>query len=523
MYDIINKGDNMLKKVLNNYNFKDDNIYFYGKDKAKVCIDENSNSKGKLILMTSINPTPYGEGKTTMSIGLSDALCSLGKKSIVVLREPSLGPVFGRKGGACGGGESIIEPINDINLHFTGDMHAITSANNLISAVIDNHIFQGNELNIDINSIVFQRCIDLNDRSLRNIEVTINKDMKRKEHFQITAASELMAILCLSKDYTDLYRRVGNIYVAKNIEGNKIYVKDLNCTDAVCILLKEALMPNAVLTKEKNLALVHGGPFANVAHGCSSYLSLNLALSKADYVVTEAGFGSDLGGFKFIDILTRLNVPINLTIINITIRALKYNGDNSLEKGICNLDFHIKNMKTLSPNILVVLNKFEEDLEEDISYIEKYLSKKNVPCTSCSSFKEGSKGAIDFSNKVLELIERESEINYLYNLEESLDIKIKKVLNHMGVSKIEYTKEAFKKLEELKNIHYPICIAKTPMSISDDEKKLGYPKDYVVKVKDIKLCNGAEFIVVYLGNILTLPGLTKDANVYNMKFEDYNK
>ena len=287
--------------------------------------------------MTSINPTPYGEGKTTMSIGLTDSLCALGKKSIVVLREPSLGPVFGRKGGACGGGESSIEPENAINLHFTGDLHAITCANNLISAAIDNHLFQGNDLEIDINSIVFERCIDLNDRSLREVEIQIKKDVKRKEHFVITAASELMAILCLSKDEKDLYRRIENIYIAKNKKGENLYVKDLHCTDAICILLKDALLPNAVLTHEGNLALVHGGPFANVAHGCSSYVSLELALSKADYVITEAGFGSDLGGFKFVDLLTRQGIPLDLALLNVTIRALKYNGDGDLKKGICNL------------------------------------------------------------------------------------------------------------------------------------------------------------------------------------------
>jgi formate--tetrahydrofolate ligase len=509
----------MLENVLKEYGFKD--ICLYGKEKAKLSVEDKKDKKGKLILMTSINPTPYGEGKTTMSIGLSDALCARGKKSIVVLREPSLGPVFGKKGGACGGGESIIEPVHDINLHFTGDMHAITSANNLISAVLDNHLYQGNALQIDIHSIVFNRCIDLNDRSLRNVEITINKELKRSEHFQITAASELMAIICLSKDYSDLYRRVGNIYVAKNIKGENIYVKDLNCVDAVCILLRDAFKPNAVLTKEKNLALVHGGPFANVAHGCSSYTSIELALQKADYVITEAGFGSDLGGFKFIDILTRLHMPLDLVVINVTIRALKYHGLGNLEKGISNLDFHIYNMKSLCSNVLVVLNQFEEDKEEEISYLQNYLSLKNIPHTFSTSFKEGSKGALLFADKVVSLLNQENKITYLYSLEEPLDIKIEKVLNHLGASHIEYTEESLKKLQEWKYIPYPICIAKTPMSITDDEKKLGYPKNYSLTVQDIKLCNGAEFILVYLGNILTLPGLGKDANLYKMQLKEY--
>lgn len=513
----------MLKDVLKTYGFLEEDIYFYGQDKAKLSIKKRRNKKGKLILMTSINPTPYGEGKTTMSIGLTDSLCSLGKKSIAVLREPSLGPVFGRKGGACGGGESIIEPTNDINLHFTGDMHAITCANNLISAAIDNHLYYGNELDIDIDSIVFQRCIDLNDRSLRNVEITIKNGLKRKEHFVITAASELMAILCLSKNEDDLYRRIDNIYIAKNKKGEKLYVKDLHCTDAICVLLKDALLPNAVLTHEKNLTFVHGGPFANVAHGCSSYISLNLALEVADYVVTEAGFGSDLGGFKFVDLLTRQGMPLDLVIVNVTVRALQYNGECDLKKGICNLDFHLENMKAFCSNILVVLNQFDDDLEEDISYIEEYVTKKNIPFTTSTSFKDGSKGASEFGKKVLACLENKNEVQHLYDLHSPLSTKIETVLHHLGANKIEYTEKAEKLIEEFSQIPYPVCIAKTPMSISDDEKKLGYPKDYTVTVRDIKLCNGAEFIVVYLGNILTLPGLTKDARLYSMKIEDYRK
>ena len=513
----------VLKEVLKKYGFMEEDICLYGQDKAKLSTKTKEGKKGKLILMTSINPTPYGEGKTTMSIGLTDALCSLGEKSIAVLREPSLGPVFGRKGGACGGGESIIEPVNAINLHFTGDIHAITCANNLISAAIDNQLYHGNDLEIDIDSIVFERCIDLNDRSLREVEITIKKDIKRKEHFVITAASELMAILCLSKDEKDLYRRIENIYIAKNKKGENLYVKDLHCTDAICILLKDALLPNAVLTHEGNLALVHGGPFANVAHGCSSYVSLELALSKADYVITEAGFGSDLGGFKFVDLLTRQGIPLDLVLLNVTIRALKYNGDGDLKKGICNLEFHIKNMNTLCSNLLVVLNQFEDDLEEDISYIETYVNQKGIPFTTSTSFKEGSKGAIEFGKKVIACMNGEMEKKYLYSLEDSLSTKIETVLHHLGANKIEYTEESQKKIEEWKKLPYPICIAKTPMSISDDEKKLGYPKDYTVTVRDVKLCNGAEFIVIYLGNILTLPGLSKDARLYSMKMEDYKK
>lgn len=508
----------MLKEKLKEYNLNSENIVFYSDDKAKINLKEG-NIKGKLVLVTSINPTPFGEGKTTISIGLTDALCKLGKRAVLSLREPSLGPVFGRKGGACGGGNSIIEPVNDINYHFTGDMHAITSANNLISAAIDNHLYWGNELNIDVSTIVFRRCIDINDRTLRNVEIKIDKNTKRIEHFELTAASELMAILCLSKDIYDLYDRVGEIYIANDITGNPIYVKDLKCIDAVCILLKDAIKPNAVLTKEGNLTLIHGGPFANIAHGTSSFIATKTALSLADIVVTEAGFGSDLGGIKYFDILSRLGLSPDLVVLNISVRALKYNGDGILEKGISNLDFHLENMSFFSSNIIVVLNRFDDDTLQDINYIKDYVENKGYNFSISNSYKYGSSGSIEFAEKVIELLEYNNKVNYLYKLDEKLNIKIEKVLKHLGAGKIIYTDKAKAKIKNIEDISYPICIAKTPMSISDDEKKLGFPKNYEVTVKDIKLCNGAKFVIVYLGNILTLPGLTKDANLYSMKLD----
>jgi len=510
----------MLKDKLKEFNLDSENIVFYGDNKAKINLKEN-NKKGKLVLVTSINPTPFGEGKTTVSIGLVDALCKLGKKAILSLREPSLGPVFGKKGGACGGGNSIIEPANDINLHFNGDIHAITSANNLISAAIDNHLYWGNELNIDISTIAFRRCIDINDRALRNIEIKIDKNISRLEHFELTAASELMAILCLSKDFSDLYERVSEIYIANDINGKAIYVKDLKCTDAVCVLLKDAIKPNLVLTKEGNLALIHGGPFANIAHGTSSFIATKTALNLADIVVTEAGFGSDLGGIKYFDIVSRLGLMPDLVVLNVSIRSLKYNGYDNLEKGISNLDFHLENMSFFSSNIIVVLNQFEDDDIVDINYIKEYVENKGYNFSISNSYMNGSNGGIDFAKKVIELLKCENKINYLYDLKEKLEEKINKVLNHLGASNIIFSDKAVDKIKTMNDISYPICIAKTPMSISDDDKKLGFPKNYEVTVKDIKLCNGAKFIVVYLGNILTLPGLGNDANLYKIKIDNF--
>lgn len=507
----------MLKKKLEEYGFE--KIIMYGDNKAKIALEDSSNKRGKLVLITSINPTPYGEGKTTISIGLTDAFSKLGKKSIVTLREPSLGPVFGVKGGATGGGRSVVLPEDDINFHFTGDMHAITSANNLIAAAIDNHLYHGNDLKIDIPTISFRRCIDMNDRTLRNVEIEIKKGMTRTEHFEITAASELMAIVCLAKDLDDLYARVNQIYIGNNTSGEKIFVHDLGCTDAVCLLLQDAIKPNAVLTGKGNLAFVHGGPFANVAHGCASYLSTSMALSHADYVITEAGFGSDLGGFKFFDILGREGLMPDIVVINVTIRALKYHGEGSLQKGISNLEFHIQNMKTFSSNIIIALNQFEDDLAEEISFVKEYVENSGVSFEVCDSYLHGGEGAVELAKKIEHILIHPNGTKFLYQLEDTLTFKIETVLHHLKAGNILYTDEAKMKIKDLDHISYPICIAKTPNSISSDAKVLGYPKDYSVTVRDVKLCNGAKFIVVYLGSILTLPGLSKDANLYHMKIK----
>ena len=498
-----------MKKILdiaNNLNLEE--IEIYGNYKAKINYNcENKKMNGKLILVTSTNPTPYGEGKTTLSIGLSDSLNKIGKKSIVVLREPSLGPVFGSKGGACGGGLAKVEPELDINLHFNGDFHAITSANNLLCSIIDNHIYEGNNLNID--EVVFNRCIDINDRALRNINLN-----NRIDHFDITPASEIMAILCLSKNIYDLKEKLGNIIVGYTKEKNEIYAKDLKCVDALTILLKDAIKPNLVGTLYGNPAIIHGGPFANIAHGCNSVIGTKTALKLSDYVITEAGFGSDMGALKFFDIKCRLNnIYPDVVVINTTIKSLKYNGNDNLEKGIENLKFHIENMKKFNDNVIVSLNKFDNDLDSDIEYLKNYVENLNTKFVISTMYKDGEDGCIELANLVLEL-ENNKEY-YMYDLNESLKEKIEKVCKHLGCCEIIYEEKALQKINNI-NKDYPICIAKTPFSITDDKNILGYPKNFKMKVTDIKVLNGAGFIVVYMGNILTMPGLTRDANYLNM-------
>ena len=491
-------------EVINKLNLSDDEYELYGNYKAKLNI-KNKDKKGKLILITSTNPTPYGEGKTTLNIGLTDSLNKLGYKAISTLREPSLGPVFGRKGGASGGGLAKVEPELDINLHFTGDFHAITSANNLLCSIIDNHMYQGNELNID--EVVFNRCLDINDRELRNIKLN-----NREEHFVITPASELMAILCLSKDLDDLKNRISKIIVGYTKDKKEIYVSDLKCTDALTILLKEAIKPNLVGTLYGNPCIIHGGPFANIAHGCNSIIATNTALTLADYVVTEAGFGSDLGALKFFDIKSRIdNFNPICVVINTTIKSLKYNGNDNLEKGLENLKFHIENMQKFNDNVIVSLNKFESDTEEEIKIVKNYTKELNTDFVVSTMYQDGEDGCIDLANII---INKENTKKYeIYNLEDDLDTKIKKVCKLYGCNDIEY-----KCLDKIKNINknYPICIAKTPASITDDKNKLGYPTNFTMTVTDVKVFNGAGFIVVYMGNILTMPGLSKDSNYLKM-------
>ena len=516
------KKENIIKiaKKLN----IEDKVETYGSNKAKIiAFSQNKKEKGKLILVTSINPTPYGEGKTTVSIGLNDGLRKLNKNSITVLREPSLGPVFGIKGGATGGGYAQVQPMEDINLHFTGDFHAITTANNLISAAIDNHIYFGNNLNINPNKVIFRRCIDLNDRALRSITIP-----ERTERVQITAASEMMSILCLSKNRSDLKRRVDNIIIGFTNDDKPIYAKELHISGAVATILKDAIYPNLVQSLENNPILIHGGPFANVGHGCNSIIATNLGLELADYVVTEAGFGSDLGAEKFFDIKCRKNnLKPDCVVIVATIRALKHHditGTNNLEKGIDNLQVHIDNMLKYTSHIIVTLNKFDSDLEEEINFIQEYVEKQNIKFSINDVYHKGGSGAIDLANKVVEMCSKENDFKLLYKNEISIKEKIEKIAKEIYHAKnIKYTKEAeekIKRYEELDYKEYPICIAKTQYSISDNAKLLGYPKDHEITVKDVSLLGGAEFIVVYLGNIMTMPGLSKTSNYENIDINE---
>lgn len=510
----------------------------YGNHKAKISLDvlNETNNDSKLILVTSTNPTPYGEGKTTMSIGLNDALCKIGKKSIVTLREPSLGPVFGIKGGATGGGYAQVVPMEDINLHFTGDFHAITSANNLLSSVIDNHIFSGNELLIDPNKVYFRRCLDLNDRALRNVEVALGKnETPRLEKFQITAASEIMATLCLASDLEDLKTKISRILVGYSFDDKPVYVSDLGCEDSMTILLKDAIKPNLVSTLEDNPAIIHGGPFANIAHGCNSIIATKMALNLADYVVTEAGFGSDLGAEKFLDIKCRVaNLKPDCIVINTTVRSLKYNSMCSLEildepsitsvkEGICNLEVHVRNMLKYTDNVIVCINRFSTDTEEEIDYINKFCLELGVKCTSSFAYSKGSDGALDLANAVIETTDNKSEFKFLYDLEDSIINKIEKLAKEIyHANGVDYSPEAIKSIDNITNLgfsNYPICVAKTQYSMSDDPKKLGSPTNYNVHVTDVKVSNGAGFIVVYMGSIMTMPGLSKTPALLKMSID----
>ena len=523
-----------INDILETYGFTKDSIYNYGPYMAKITKDNPTNQEGDLILVTSINPTPYGEGKTTISIGLCDGLNALGKKAIAVLREPSLGPVFGLKGGATGGGHSQIIPMEDINLHFTGDIHAITCANNLLCAIIDNHIFQGNELNIE--KVTFTRCLDINDRALRNI--TINSSYEREDHFQISVASPIMAVLCLSKDFEDLKNRLSKMIVGFNDLDKPIYVQDLHATDALAIILKDAINPNAVQTLEGNLALVHGGPFANIAHGCSSLISIKMALNHASYVVTEAGFGADLGAEKFLDITAQEgNLDVSLIVLNVTIRSLKHHGGvkkenlpildlDSIKQGLSNLECHISNLKQYTSNILVVLNKFNTDYEEEINLVKSFVQSKALEFVVNNSYLKGSNGSLDFAKKVVTLCHKE-KIKRLYDVNASIEEKIACLAKNIyHANSVKYTNKALEEIKLLEKLNLdkiPICVAKTPMSISDNKELLGYPKDYQINVTDIKISNGAGFIIVYMGNILTMPGLNKNAAYLNMKIDKNKK
>ena len=486
-----------ISEIANKLNVEIDN---YGNYIAKIT-SINSNKNGKLILVTSTNPTPYGEGKTTLSIGLCDSLNKLNKNAIAVLREPSMGPVFGKKGGAVGGGKSVIVPEEKINLHFTGDMHAITSANNLLCAIIYNHIYQGNSLNID--KVVFKRCLDVNDRSLR-------------DSFVITPASEIMAIFCLSKDLNDLKERLGNIIVGYTKEGNEIYSKDLNCVNALFNLLKDAFNVNLVQTLYSNPVIVHGGPFANIAHGCSSINSIKTALKISDYVVTEAGFGSDMGAIKFFDIVCKNNdIYPDAVIINTTAKALKYNGDNSLEKGISNLEYHINNMKKYSSNVIVSINRFNDDTDEEIKLIKDFSNNLGIKAYESTNYIDGEDGCISLANEIINLNGNSNHYK-VYEKEDKLIDKINKMAKEFGAVNVFFSEKAKLMLNKYNDSKLDICVSKTPMSLTDDSKVLGYPKNFTITVTDINVFNGAGFITIYLGNVITMPGLSADSNYLKM-------
>lgn len=521
-----------IKDVASKLGIAEDELEFYGKYKAKLS-DElfervSSNPDGKLILVTAINPTPAGEGKTTTSAGLGQAMAKIGKKAVVALREPSLGPVFGIKGGAAGGGYAQVLPMEDINLHFTGDMHAITAANNLCCAMIDNHIQQGNELMIDPRRILIKRCLDMNDRALRNVVVGLGgkvNGVPREDHFIITVASEVMAILCLSNDMQDLKERLGKILVAYSYSGEPIFAKDLKADGAMAALLKDAIKPNLVQTLEGTPAIMHGGPFANIAHGCNSIRATKLALKLADYCITEAGFGSDLGAEKFLDIKCRCaDLTPSAIVIVATCRALKYNGGvpknevaeenlSALEKGIENLGVHIDNMRKFNVPVVVAINQFGTDTKQELEFIENYCKLKGADFALSNVFGKGGEGGTELAQKVVEACEKPSAYAPIYTLDLTLKQKIEKIaLSIYGAGKVNYTTAAEKAIKEVTALgadKLPVCIAKTQYSLSDDPALLGAPKNFEITVRNVTLSNGAGFVVVYTGDIMTMPGLPK--------------
>ena len=520
-----------IDKIAEKLEIKEEDIEQYGKYKAKISneIYEKNKSKnnGKLILVTAISPTPLGEGKTTVSIAIADGLRKIGKKSILTLREPSLGPVFGIKGGATGGGKVQIAPMEDINLHFTGDIHAITSANNLLSAMIDNHIYFGNELGFE--KVVWKRCLDLNDRQLRKVETGLSGESKivpRIDNFNITVASEIMAVLCLAENLKDLKQKLGNIIIGYNKKEEPIYVKQLKAEGAMTVLLKDAIKPNLVQTLEHTPALVHGGPFANIAHGCNSVIATKTALKLADYTITEAGFGADLGAEKFLDIKCRkTGLKPDAVVIVVTIKAIKYHGGvekekiqeeniEGIEKGIDNLYKHIDNIKNkFGLNVIVALNKYASDTEKEIEYIKEKLANKNIELSVVEGWAKGGDGAIDIANKLVKLSQQPNEFKYIYNDSDSIKEKILKIAKNIYYAKdVKYSEEAEKQIENIEKMGYaklPICIAKTQYSFSDDPKNLDCKDDYNINVRGVELKAGAGFVVVLAGKIMTMPGLPK--------------
>ena len=524
------KLDNIVE-VAKKVNVEEEDLELYGKYKAKFSSELYEKVKdrrnGKLILVTAISPTPLGEGKTTMSIAIADGLRKINKKSILALREPSLGPVFGIKGGATGGGRVQVAPMEDINLHFTGDIHAITAANNLLASLIDNHIYFGNELKF--KEVVWKRCVDLNDRQLRVVETGLSGESKivpRRDKFDITVASEIMAVLCLSENIKDLKEKLGNILIGYNEEDKPIYAKDLNAQGAMAVLLKDAIKPNLVQTLEHTPAIIHGGPFANIAHGCNSIAATKLALKLAEYTVTEAGFGADLGAEKFLDIKCRkAGIKPDAVVIVATIKALKYHGGiekdkiqeeniEGLEKGLDNLYRHVSNIKDkFGLNVIVAINKFNSDTEAEIECLRKHLEEKGVELSLVEGWAKGGEGAIDIAQKLVNLTEKEENFQYMYELDEGIKEKIEKVATKIyGAKGVVFEEAAQKEMERIEKLGYanlPVCIAKTQYSFSDDPKNLECKDEYVITIRDLELKTGAGFIVALAGKIMTMPGLPR--------------
>ncbi len=520
-----------IEKIANKLGIEKEDIETYGKDKAKISNSVyekiKNNQTGKLVLVTAMSPTPLGEGKTTISIAIADGLSQIGKKAVLALREPSLGPVFGIKGGATGGGMAQVAPMEDINLHFTGDIHAITTANNLLSSLIDNHIYFGNELQIE--KVTWKRCLDLNDRQLRKIETGLSGEkniVPREDGFDITVASEIMAILCLAINQEELKQMLGNIIIGYNKENKPVYAKDLKAEGAMTVLLKDAIKPNLVQTLEHTPAIIHGGPFANIAHGCNSIIATNLAMKLAEYTVTEAGFGADLGAEKFLDIKCRkANLRPDVVVLVTTIKAIKYHGGvpkeeiqkeniEGLEKGIINVYKHVQNLEKFGLKVIVALNKFTQDTPKEIEILENKLKEKNIELSLVEGWEKGGKGAIDIANKIVQTAQNsQGKNNFMYSLDDTIKEKVEKIAKNIYYAEgVEYSKEAEEKIKLIEELGYsklPICIAKTQYSFSDDAKNLDEESKYNIHIRDVELKAGAGFIVLLAGKIMTMPGLPK--------------
>ena len=533
-----------IKDVAAQLDIKEDDLEMYGKYKAKLSDDLmkriEKNPDGKLILVTAINPTPAGEGKTTVSVGLGQAFGRLGKKAVIALREPSLGPCFGIKGGAAGGGYSQVVPMEDLNLHFTGDFHAITSANNLLAALLDNHIQQGNDLGIDPRQVVWKRCLDMNDRSLRNIVIGLGRKvdgMVREDHFVITVASEIMAVLCLANDMADLKKRLGRMIVAYTFDGKPVTADDLKATGSMAALLKDAIKPNMVQTLEHTPAIVHGGPFANIAHGCNSVRATKMGLKLADYVITEAGFGADLGAEKFMDIKCRMSgLKPDAVVLVATVRALKYNGGvpkaelseenlDALKKGIVNLEKHIENLQKFGVPVVVTLNSFITDTKAETDYIEQFCKERGCEFALSEVWEKGGEGGVALAEKVLDTLEnKENNFKPLYADELPLKDKIETIAKEIyGADGVTYAPAALKELKRIEELgmgNFPVCMAKTQYSLSDDQTKLGRPTGFDINVREVYVSAGAGFVVVVTGAIMTMPGLPKNPAAYNIDVDD---